>query len=69
LAVWTGRISHGANLGAMSPVLDHMILPVNDADESVAFYTGVLGFAVYLLDPNPHLVELRFYQRGRRGPV
>ncbi len=24
--------------------LDHMILPVNDRDESVAFYTGLLGF-------------------------
>ncbi|MFN8643148.1 MAG: VOC family protein [Candidatus Binatia bacterium] len=25
--------------------LDHLILPVNDRDASVAFYTGVLGFA------------------------
>ena len=28
----------------MPTALDHMILPVNDADESVAFYTGILGF-------------------------
>jgi catechol 2,3-dioxygenase-like lactoylglutathione lyase family enzyme len=26
--------------------LDHMILNVNDRDESVAFYTGLLGFTL-----------------------
>jgi catechol 2,3-dioxygenase-like lactoylglutathione lyase family enzyme len=29
---------------AVTVQLDHMILPVNDAAESVAFYTDVLGF-------------------------
>jgi catechol 2,3-dioxygenase-like lactoylglutathione lyase family enzyme len=28
----------------MTVELDHMIIPVNDASESVAFYTAVLGF-------------------------
>jgi catechol 2,3-dioxygenase-like lactoylglutathione lyase family enzyme len=30
--------------GRMAVQLDHVILPVNDASESVAFYTDVLGF-------------------------
>jgi catechol 2,3-dioxygenase-like lactoylglutathione lyase family enzyme len=36
----------------MPPELDHLILPVNDPTRSLAFYTGILGFA----------------DEGRRGP-
>ncbi len=38
-------------LGVHSPVVFHLAFPVNDLDESIAFYTGVLGGVVGRQEP------------------